>query len=84
MTPVGIEVNGRRVRARPGDTVALALLNAGVGFGGDLSGRGLFCGMGSCFECHAEVDGEAHVRTCMTTVREGMRVRTSTGEDGTG
>ena len=82
MTLVHIEVNGHHVAARPGDTVALALLRGGIGFEGNLSGRGLFCGMGSCFECHAEVDGEAHVRTCMIPVREGMRVRTGEDADG--
>ena len=76
MIGVGIEVDGRRVEVRPGDTVAVALLRAGIRPGGEHSGRGLFCGMGSCFECHAEVDGEPFIRTCMLTVREGMRVRT--------
>jgi predicted molibdopterin-dependent oxidoreductase YjgC len=77
---IAIEVNGQQVEAGVGETVALAMLKAGIGFDGELSGRGLFCGMGSCFECHSEVDGEAHVRTCMVTVRQGMRVRTHDGQ----
>lgn len=76
MSGVTIEVDGRRVQAREGDTVAMALLRAGVSRGGERSGRGLFCGMGSCFECHAEVDGEPFVRTCLLGVRAGMRIRT--------
>ena len=79
MTEIDIEVDGRRVRARPGETVAVTLLRAGIGLDGESSGRGLFCGMGRCFECHAVVDGEPHVRTCMTTVREGMSVRIDRG-----
>lgn len=78
MTPVDIEIDGHRVQARPGDTVAVAMLRAGAHYDGDLSGRGLFCGMGSCYECHAEVNGEARVRTCMIEVRPGMRIRTGT------
>lgn len=71
-----IEVDGRPVPARPGDTIAAALLRAGIVPAGELSGRGLFCGMGSCFECHAEVEGVPYVRTCMTSARAGMVVRT--------
>lgn len=76
MNTVGVEVNGRRVEAGQGETIAVVLLRAGIGFGGGCSGRGVFCGMGSCFECHAEVDGQPLTRTCMTTVREGMSIRT--------
>lgn len=35
--------------------------------------RGLYCGMGVCFECAVAVDGVS-VRACITTVRDGMRV----------
>jgi predicted molibdopterin-dependent oxidoreductase YjgC len=81
MTSVSIEVNGLRIDAEPEDTVAMAMLRTGIGFGGGLSGCGVFCGMGSCYECHAEVDGEPQTRTCMVTVSEGMRVRTGGDED---
>jgi D-hydroxyproline dehydrogenase subunit gamma len=35
--------------------------------------RGIYCGMGVCFECAVSVDGVA-VRACITPVRAGMRV----------
>jgi aerobic-type carbon monoxide dehydrogenase small subunit (CoxS/CutS family) len=35
--------------------------------------RGIYCGMGVCFECAVSVDGVA-VRACITQVRPGMRV----------
>lgn len=38
--------------------------------------RGPLCGMGICFECRATVNGHPHVRTCMTTCRDGMVVLT--------
>lgn len=38
--------------------------------------RAPLCGMGVCFECRVKIDGEAHVRACMTPVRQGMRVCT--------
>jgi predicted molibdopterin-dependent oxidoreductase YjgC len=38
--------------------------------------RGLFCGMGLCFDCLVTVDGRGDVRACITPVRDGMRVVT--------
>ncbi|MCX5496699.1 (2Fe-2S)-binding protein [Kaistia dalseonensis] len=38
--------------------------------------RGLFCGMGVCFDCLVTIDGRANVRACVTPVRDGMRVET--------
>ncbi len=38
------------------------------------SPRGLFCGMGLCFECCVTVDGLAGQRACLTPLREGMVV----------
>ena len=40
----------------------------------DGSPRGLFCGMGLCFDCLVCVDGRPGVRACVTAVRDGMRV----------
>ena len=40
----------------------------------DGSARGLFCGMGLCFDCLVRVDGRPGVRACVTPVRDGMRV----------
>ena len=70
--------DGREIRAREGDSVAVALLAAGemvtritpVG----RVPRGPFCMMGACFDCLAEVDGVGGVQTCLVTVRAGMRV----------
>ena len=53
--------DGRSVTARPGDTVAVALLAAGITAcrHTPVSGapRGPFCMMGVCFECLVTVDG---------------------------
>ena len=43
--------------------------------------RGMFCGMGVCYECLVTVDGRPNVRGCMTPVEEGMRVETSSRRD---
>jgi predicted molibdopterin-dependent oxidoreductase YjgC len=38
--------------------------------------RGLFCGMGSCFECAIRIDGRSDVRACLTPVAQNMIVET--------
>jgi predicted molibdopterin-dependent oxidoreductase YjgC len=36
--------------------------------------RGIFCGMGMCFDCLVTIDGHPGVRACITSVRAGMRI----------
>ena len=75
--------DGTAVPARAGDSVAVALLAAGITTTRTtpVSGapRGPFCMMGACFECLAVVDGRPNVQTCMTPVRDGMQVRRQDG-----
>lgn len=79
-SPVDIEVDGRSIDARAGESVAAALLNAGcVPFRHTpLSGapRTPVCMMGVCFDCMVEIDGVPNVQSCMVMVRSGMRIRT--------
>jgi predicted molibdopterin-dependent oxidoreductase YjgC len=83
--PAGLTIwfEDRPVAAQEGESVAVALLAAGVHTTRltAVSGarRGPYCLMGACFECLAMVDGRANVQTCMTPVREGMRVRRQPG-----
>ncbi len=76
---VAIDVDGTPVAARAGDSVAAALLNAGiVPFRTTpVSGapRTPLCMMGICFDCLVEIDGVANRQACMVAVRDGMRVR---------
>jgi hypothetical protein len=45
--------------------------------------RGLFCGIGICFDCLVTVDGAANQRACVVEVREGLHIEGSwTPEDG--
>lgn len=76
---VRIELDGVAHTVPADDTVAAALLNAGVsGFRRAVSGtpRAPLCGMGICFECRVRIDGVPHRRACMEVVRDGMEVRT--------
>lgn len=75
-----IDLDGKPVEAFAGETVAAVLLAMGSRSfrhtDRDHAPRGLFCGMGVCFECLVTVDGVPNVRACMTPVREGMAVDT--------
>jgi predicted molibdopterin-dependent oxidoreductase YjgC len=80
---VTLHVEGQPVQAGEGDTLAVAMLQAGVTVFREtpVSGapRGPLCLMGVCFECLVEVDGRANVQACMEPVREGMQVRLQRG-----
>ena len=41
--------------------------------------RGIFCGIGRCTDCMMVVDGNPNVRTCMTFVRDGMKIEKQVG-----
>jgi len=61
-----------------GDSVAAALVASGkLTLKRDKRGapRGLFCGMGTCFDCQVSVDGGPAQRACLTKVRPGMKIR---------
>lgn len=75
--PVTITFDGRPVEALPGETIAAALSAAGIlAFRKAESGapRGLWCGMGACFDCVVTVDGRIGQRACMTKVEAGQCV----------
>jgi len=76
--PVTIMVDGAAVDCFAGETVAAALLAAGVPAFSyrHEQPRVPFCGMGTCFECGVTVDGVQLVRACLTPVVEGMVVET--------
>lgn len=81
---VTVFVDDRPVSAVEGEPIAAALLAGGIRvmrrtprFG---KPRGLFCGIGRCTDCIMTVDGEPNVRTCVTPVREGMRITSNLKE----
>jgi len=41
--------------------------------------RGIFCGIGQCFDCLLSVDGKLNQRSCITEVHEGMVVQIQNG-----
>ena len=79
-------LDGERVEAYPGETVAAALLASGPRALRRTARRGqprsLYCGMGTCWECLVTVDGVPSQRACMTEAKPGMRVETQKGVGG--
>ena len=77
------DFEGAEIVARSGDTVAAALLAAGVNsFRETPQGgrrRGPFCMMGVCFDCLMVIDGEPNSQACQVMVRDGMSVTRQQG-----
>ncbi len=70
-------VNGRRVAVRNGATAAVAVLLSGAACRTSVSGepRAPLCGMGTCFECRVQVNGEAQQRSCQVVCEPNMDIR---------
>lgn len=79
---VSLFVDGQRVDVRVGHTVASALLAGGRrSWRHTRTGapRGLFCGIGVCFDCLVTVNGLPDVRACQRLVSDGDDIRTQQG-----
>jgi predicted molibdopterin-dependent oxidoreductase YjgC len=76
MSTVTFTFAGRTLAAREGQTVAAALATAGVRAWrttrGGMRPRGVFCGIGACFDCLLTIDGRPAQRACLVPVRDGM------------
>jgi hypothetical protein len=72
--------DGEELRGSPGQTIAAVLMSAGKRIWRHTSRRreprGLFCGMGVCFDCLVRVDGRPNVRACRALAADAMRVDT--------
>ena len=80
---VTLSVDGRSIEAREGDSVAAALLAAGLLRSRwtpvSNAPRAPYCMMGVCFDCLMVIDGVGSRQACMVPVRQGMDVRTQHG-----
>ncbi len=75
--------NGEELSAHLGQSVAAALIanqeriTRLTRF--DKKPRGLFCGIGVCFDCLITIDGERNLRSCITPLRQGMVIEVQDG-----
>ncbi len=79
---VTITVDGKPLTALAGETLAATLwANGYISLGRNPSTglkRGMYCGIGHCYECRVMVDGREDVRSCLIPVKDGMRVQLGT------
>ena len=75
--------DGQEMEGFEGEPIATALRAAGVMIHRYTQKRheprGIFCAIGRCTDCVMVVDGRPNIRTCMTPLKEGMRVETQYG-----
>ena len=76
-----IDVDGNPIMAHEGETIATALLAAGIHTFHTPdqihpSPSRLFCGMGVCWQCLVTVDGRPSHRACQTAAQPGMKIET--------
>ena len=82
---ITVRIDDRTIPATAGQSVAAALIGAGITSWRTTRRegrpRGLFCGIGACFDCLVRIDDAPSVRACLVPVREGMIIRTEGPED---
>jgi len=81
---VTFEFDGQAMEGFEGEPIAMALKAEGVMTHRFTSKtgepRGVFCAIGRCTDCVMVVDGKRNTRTCVTPLKEGMKVETQKGE----
>src|SRR5579859_3338796 len=81
--PFTFRFEGRPISAYPGETIGAALMAAGIvtfrKTRRQKRPRGLFCGIGICFDCLVVVDGRPNQRACITAARPDMTVHIQIG-----
>lgn len=74
-------LDGRPIPFLPGQTIGAALMAAGVASWRttrlEHRPRGMFCGIGICFDCLITVDGVPDQRACLVPAEEGADVQRS-------
>ncbi len=82
-TMIDLHLDGAAIPARPGQTLAAALIAAGHRSWRTtrVAGRprGLFCGIGACYDCLVVLNGRPNTRACLVVVEPGDVVQTQEG-----
>lgn len=81
---VTIQVEGKAITAREGDTVSAALLASGLDVRRSTAVSGAkrlpYCMMGVCFDCLVTIDGVGNRQGCLVPVADGMRIEIQKGK----
>ncbi len=83
MTEIQVTLNGRTIDATEGQSVGALLLEHDERITRttrfDEKPRGMFCGIGICFDCLITINGVTNQRACLTSVENGMSIQTQHG-----
>lgn len=83
VSAIGFTLDGVEMTAVEGQSIAGALIASGVMSWRrtrvDDRPRGVFCGIGACFDCLITVNDEPNVRACLAQLRDGDRVERQEG-----
>jgi predicted molibdopterin-dependent oxidoreductase YjgC len=75
MSDVRFTFDGVEMKAAAGSTVAAALIAQGIlswrSTRHEAAPRGLFCGIGQCFDCLITINGKAEIRACLDIIQDG-------------
>ena len=81
---VTIHFDGAPIAARAGDSVAAALLAAGIVATRTTpvsdAPRGPYCMMGVCFDCLVTIDGVGNRQACLVRLTDGMATAMQRGK----
>lgn len=79
-----VSFDGAAIDVLPGQSVAAALWSAGIASWRStrVAGRprGVFCGIGVCFDCLVTVNGVPNQRACLLPARPGDVITTQRGD----
>lgn len=83
MTEIQVVLNGKTVEAIAGRSVGAFLLEQGTRITRNTrfkqKPRGMFCGIGLCFDCLITINGVPNQRACVTNLESGMAIDTQDG-----
>lgn len=83
MSSFEVMFDGRPLPAAPGQSVGAVLTGAGIRSWRTTRvrgrPRGLFCGIGVCYDCLITVDGVPDQRACLVPARPGMMLSSGGG-----
>lgn len=75
-----MDFDGTPLPYEPGQSIGAALMNAGITSWRTTrkkgKTRGLFCGIGVCYDCLLTVDGQLNQRACIVPAAPGAKIDT--------
>lgn len=75
---IPFKFNDQIYHGKEGETIAVSLWSEGVKVlrksERSKTSRGIYCGIGNCYDCRVHIKGRGLVRSCLTPVEPGIEV----------